>query len=100
MSVTGEHLSIEELSSDAIDVMKEIRDLIEKVDLSDMSSIPTTEQETVNLYYCKPTLALFNAVKRLLKELPFIAKKVGVSCLKSHSTNRTRTQFPAITFSA
>ena len=35
----GEYLSIEELRSDVIDVIKEIGDLLEKVDLSDIRPI-------------------------------------------------------------
>ena len=66
-------MSIEELRSDAMDVIKEIGDLLEKVDLSDMRPIQTAEQET-NLYCCKPTLALFNTVRRLVKEMLFITK--------------------------
>ena len=69
-------MSIRVLNDDAMKVMEEIRDLLEKVDLSDISSILTAQQEMTNLYHFKPTLALWNAVGRLVKKLPFITKKV------------------------
>ena len=76
MSTAGENLSIEVLNSSAMDIVEEIADLLKKIDLSDMVPIPTPEQETTNLYHCKPTFPLFDAVRRLVKEMPFIMKKV------------------------
>ncbi|KIM93523.1 hypothetical protein OIDMADRAFT_61456 [Oidiodendron maius Zn] len=75
MSTAGENLSIEVLSSSAMDIVEEIVGLLKNIDLSDMVPIPTPEQETTNLYHCKPTFALFDAVRRLVKEMPFIMKK-------------------------
>jgi hypothetical protein len=100
MSFTAGHLSIEELSSNAMDIIKEIGDLLLKVDLGDMGSILTAGQETTNLYYYKPTHALFNIVQWLVKEMLFIVKKVIVFLSESHLTNRNRTQYQGITVSA
>ena len=75
MSVAKTHLSTERLSIEATAVAAEIAEHLEKVDPKDMHRV-----DAPNFYYYKSP-ALFELVRRLVKELPFITQKVLVSNL-------------------
>lgn len=89
MSASGEHLSVERLSREAMVVVEEIEYWLEKVAVSDMHRIETPKQETPNLYYYNSTPALFDLVKRLVKEMPFIEQKVRCVYLLYHTKSLT-----------
>jgi hypothetical protein len=67
MSITGEHLSQEILSEKAMEVLKELEDLLESIEF---------KPERNNLHCCDNRPTLFNIVKRLIEELGFIKVKV------------------------
>jgi len=91
MSASGKHLSVERLSSEAIVVVEEIEYLLEKVAVSDVYRIEKPKQETSNLYYYNSTPALFDVIKRLVKEMLFSEQKVQCVYLILYSiANRSR----------
>lgn len=67
MSVSGEHLSQERLSGKAMDVLTELKGLLEAIEF---------KPERNNLLCCDNLPALFDIVQRLTKELHFITVKV------------------------
>lgn len=71
MSSPGEHLYQERLNDKANEVLKELKDLLK--DLLEQQKFKMLRK---NLYLCEDEPALFDIVKRLIKELDFIKTKV------------------------
>jgi hypothetical protein len=80
MSTPGEHLSRAKLREEATKVGKEIEDWLEKIPLDGMN-----KTKARGVYSCKIEPKLFDMVKRLVKELPFIEVKVWTHGLASPS---------------
>jgi hypothetical protein len=70
MSASKTHLGTETLTTEAAIVAEEIAEHLEKVDVTGMRRAGAP-----NFYYYKSP-ALFELVRRLVKELPFIKQKV------------------------
>ena len=71
MPSPGEHLYQERLSEKSNEMLKELKDLLK--DLLEQNKFKILKN---NLYLCEEDPALFDIVKRLIKELDFIKIKV------------------------
>jgi hypothetical protein len=67
MSASGEHLSQERLSGEAMEALKGLKELLQTIEF---------KPERENLYLCDNHPALLDIVQRLIKELQFITVKV------------------------